>query len=132
MTKLAKTSRARGAVGITRETSRNEAVWLAGLAKKKKAADIVILNIGKLVVLADYFVILSGRNKKQNQAIALELMVQAKAGGLRLVGREGYEEGSWVLLDFGSVVVHIFQESLRSFYNLEFLWSEAPRIRWDK
>ena len=119
-------------VTANKDSSRSGAIWLAKVAKKKKALDIVILNIGKIAFFADYFVILSGKNKKQNQAITLELMEEAKAHGLKLLGQEGYKEGSWILLDFGSVIVHIFHELLRSFYDLEFLWSEAPSVKWTR
>lgn len=71
--------------------------------------------------------ICSVKNKKQAQAIAQEMIEKYK---LKLYGLEGYEEGTWILLDFGDVVVHLFQEQLREFYNLEFLWSHASRVRW--
>ena len=106
------------------------AIWLAQLAQKKKAKDVVILNVGKTLFITNYFVIISGKTQKQNQALAQEMKEQAKMRGLKLFGWEGYQEGSWILLDFGSVIVHIFMESLRSFYDLEFLWSEAPRVKW--
>lgn len=112
--------------------SRQLAIALARLADKKKAEGIVILNLKKLLFLTDYFVILSGKHKKQNQAIADELMLKAKHSfRVKLLGNEGYAEGSWIVLDFGDVVVHIFHEALRKFYDLEFIWGEATRVRWD-
>lgn len=102
------------------------------MADRKKGEDIIILNIGKLTFIADYFVIVSGRHKKQNQAIAQELMDKSRALGVKPLGAQGYEEGSWVLIDFGSVVFHIMHNSLRDFYNLENIWADAPRIRWQR
>lgn len=113
--------------------SRQTAIALARLADRKKAEDIAILNLKKRLFLTDYFLILSGKNKKQNQAIADELMYQAKHSlDLRLLGYEGYQEASWIILDFADVVVHIFQEETRRFYDLEFIWGETPRVSWKR
>lgn len=116
----------------TTDTSRELAIKLARLADRKKGEDIIVLNISRLTFIADYFVIVSGRNKKQNQAIALELMDKFKSLGVTPLSVQGYEEGSWVLIDFGSVVFHIMHNSLRDFYNIENIWADAPRIRWKK
>lgn len=112
--------------------SRQLALACARWADQNKAEDIIILNLKKLTFITDYFVICSGRNKKQNQAVADELIAQEKKGspGLNLLSTEGYHEGSWIVLDLGDVIVHILHESLRKFYDLEFIWSEAPRVRW--
>jgi ribosome-associated protein len=94
-------------------------------AEDKKAYDITVLDISRISIIADYFVILSGRSTTQVQAIAEEIIrvVQERAG---LVPRqEGMREGRWVLLDYGDVVVHVFLESERQFYNLERLWGDA-------
>lgn len=115
------------------KNSRQLVIALARLADKKKAENIVILNLKKLLFLTDYFIILSGKNKKQNQAIADELMLKAKHSlGAKLYGNEGCEEGSWIVLDFGDVIVHIFHEDLHKFYDLEFIWGEAPKVKWAK
>lgn len=94
-------------------------------AEDKKAYDITVLDISRISIIADYFVILSGRSTTHVRAVAEEIIkvVDEKAG---LVPRqEGIREGRWVLLDYGDVVVHVFQESERQFYNLERLWGDA-------
>lgn len=115
---------------IKKITPRKLAIDLARWADKKKAHNIVILDLQKILSITDFFIICSGRNKKQTQAIADHLREKAKTLSISLLGQEGYKEGSWVLLDFGEMVVHVFHEETRGFYDLEFLWSEAPRIRW--
>lgn len=97
------------------------------LAMDKKAGDMVVLEIGKVSVVADYFVIVSGASKAQVHAIADHIMENVKKADYALLHREGYDEGLWVLLDYGSVVVHIFQPQEREFYNLERLWGHAPK-----
>jgi len=98
------------------------------LATDKKAMDLCVLDIGKVSLIADYFIIASGANKLHVQAIADHIMQNLKGEGYQLLHREGYAEGLWVLLDYGFVVIHIFQPEHREFYNLERLWGHAPRI----
>jgi ribosome-associated protein len=97
------------------------------LAADKKAIDIVTLNIGKVSLVADYFLIATGASKAQVHAIADNIMEKLKEEDYPLLHREGYSEGLWVLLDYSFVVVHIFQPEQREFYNLERLWSHAPK-----
>lgn len=101
---------------------------VTGAAAEKKAIDLTILNIGKVSVVADYFIIITGATKIQVRAIADEIMENAKETGFPLLHKEGYSDGLWILLDYGSVVVHIFQPKEREFYNLERLWSHAPQV----
>lgn len=101
---------------------------VAHLATDKKALDVVVLEIGKVSLIADYFVIASGKNKLQVQAIADHIIAELKKEGQHLLlHKEGYAEGLWTLLDYGSVVIHIFQMEERRFYNLERLWGHAPQ-----
>lgn len=97
-------------------------------AEDKKAVDVVILEIGRVSLIADYFLIASGTSKTQVQAIADHIIEKAKEMGYTLLHKEGYTEGRWVLLDFGYVITHIFQPEERDFYNLERLWSHAPKV----
>ncbi|NLZ38264.1 MAG: ribosome silencing factor [Firmicutes bacterium] len=97
-------------------------------AEDKKAIDLAILKIGEVSLIADYFVIMTGATKIQIHAIANEIMEKTEEAGFTLLHKEGYDEGLWVLLDYGAVVVHIFQPKEREFYNLERLWSHAPRV----
>jgi len=97
-------------------------------AEEKKAVDLVVLQIGAVSLIADYFIIATGSTKLQVHAIADYILEKTKEAGIPLLHQEGYEEGLWVLLDYGSVVVHLFQPEQRSFYNLERLWAHAPKV----
>ncbi|SFG77543.1 ribosome-associated protein [Desulfotomaculum arcticum] len=98
-------------------------------AEEKKAFNITVLNIGKVSVIADYFIICSSRSPIHARAIAEEIGDRLKQHGMMKQRIEGYQTGRWILLDYGSVVVHIFHEEDRSFYNLEHLWGDAPVIQ---
>jgi ribosome-associated protein len=98
------------------------------LAEDKKAADIVLLELGELTTMADYFVICSGGSERQLDAIADGILDGLRAVKTRPIGREGTPESHWVLLDFGSVIVHIFTPPERDFYQLEKHWGEAKTI----
>jgi ribosome-associated protein len=98
------------------------------LAEDKKAADIVLLDLGGLTTLADYFVIASGGSERQLDAIADGIASGLRDLGVRPIGREGTPDSHWVLLDFGSVVVHVFTPPEREFYQLEKHWSEAKTV----
>ncbi len=98
------------------------------LAADKKAVDIVLLAVGALTTVADYFVICSGGSERQLTAIADGIVEGLKADGVRLVGREGGPGAHWLLLDFGAVITHVFAQPEREFYQLEKLWSEAPTL----
>ena len=100
------------------------------MAEGKKATDVVVLDIRKIAFITDYFVIASGNNRKQLQAIADEISSTLKGEGRRRVGMEGYDEGAWILVDFGDVVIHLFHEEMRRYYELENLWSDAKKVRW--
>ncbi|MCB9664389.1 MAG: ribosome silencing factor [Alphaproteobacteria bacterium] len=98
-------------------------------ALEKKAIDPAILAVADLVGYADYFVIVSGRNPRQVRAIASEVRQHLKhQHDILPVGMEGQETGKWVLLDYGDVVLHVFQEGARAFYDLDGLWADAPRL----
>ena len=88
-----------------------------------------MLDVADTLVITSYFVIATGRSDRQVRTIADEVedAVREQAG-IKPIGREGAREGRWVLLDFGEVVVHVFQPEEREFYRLEKLWSDAPRV----
>lgn len=98
------------------------------LALDKKAYDLVLLEVGELTSLADYFLICTGRSDTQVQAIAQNIEQGMAHGGQRPLAVEGVALGQWAVLDYGDVVVHIFYEPLRAFYDLERLWAKAPRV----
>jgi ribosome-associated protein len=88
-----------------------------------------VLDVAELLVVTDYFVIATGQNDRQVKVIAEEVEKRLKDNGLAAVGREGEREAQWILLDFGDVVVHVFQPAEREFYRLEKLWGGAPRMQ---
>lgn len=101
------------------------ALEAAKLADDKKARDIVILDISELSVVTDYFVIASANSSTQVKAVADNIEEKLKEAGINVLRREGIREGRWVLLDYGDVVVHVFQDEERDYYNLERLWGDA-------
>ncbi len=98
------------------------------LAEDKKAADIVLLDLWALTTLADYFVICSGGSERQLGAIADGIIDGLREEKVKPIGREGVAASHWVLLDYGSVIVHIFTPPERDFYQLERHWAEAKTI----
>jgi ribosome-associated protein len=98
------------------------------LAADKKASDIVLLGVRELTTMADYFVICSGASERQLGAIADGIVQGLRGEGIRPIGSEGAPGAHWLLLDFGSVIVHVFAPPERDFYQLEKLWAEAPTV----
>jgi ribosome-associated protein len=98
------------------------------LAEDKKAADIVLLDLGELTTVADAFVICSGGSERQIAAIANGILEALRDEGVKPFGREGTPESHWVLVDFGSVIVHVFTPPERDYYELEKHWSGAKVI----
>ena len=98
------------------------------LAENKKAADIVLLDLTGLTTVADYFVIASGGSERQLDAIADGIVSGMRDGRIHAFGREGTAASHWVLVDFGSVIVHIFTPPERDYYSLERHWAEAKTI----
>jgi ribosome-associated protein len=98
------------------------------LAEDKKAADIVLLDLGELTTVADAFVICSGGSERQIAAIANGILEALRDEGIKPFGREGTPESHWVLVDFGSVIVHVFTPPERDYYELEKHWSGAKVI----
>jgi ribosome-associated protein len=96
-------------------------------AAEKKAIDPVVLDVSQLVQIVDYFVILSGANRRQVATLIDEIEERLRDEGLRPLRREGVSEAEWALLDYGDVVIHIFRDEVRHFYDLERLWADAPR-----
>ncbi|MDO8847821.1 MAG: ribosome silencing factor [Coriobacteriia bacterium] len=108
---------------------REIALLAAEAAAEKKAADIVVLDVAETLVITAFFVVATGSSDRQVKSIADEVEDQLREkAGVKPIGREGEREGKWVLLDFGDLVVHVFQPEERDFYRLEKLWSDAPRV----
>ncbi len=108
----------------------DEAVKLAvHCASEKKAEQMVALDLRPIASFTEFFIIASGANQRQVQAIADEIREQLKKQlGSKLVRIEGYSTGEWVLLDYGDFIVHIFDRKAREFYDLERLWLDAPKV----
>ena len=100
---------------------------LTRLALEKKACDLVVMDVRGLTSIADYFIICSGRSDRQVQSIAQGLEENSAEHGIRLFAVEGTGRGHWVLMDFSDVIVHIFYEPVRRFYDLDGLWGHAPK-----
>jgi ribosome-associated protein len=97
-------------------------------AAEKKAIDIVVLDLREIASFTDYFVITSGANERQVQAISDEVFETLKKAGTPAARLEGYKTAEWILLDFGDFVFHVFDEKARKFYDLERLWRESKRV----
>ena len=108
---------------------KNLLVEIINAALEKKADNLVVLKIKEKSSIADYFVICSGNTSTQTKAIAdeIEEKVEEKQN-LRILRREGFSQGRWVLLDYGHIVVHVFMPEERELYNLERFWGDAPKV----
>ena len=98
------------------------------IASDKKGSDIVMLRTAELTTMADFFVICSGRSDRQVQALAGAIVDELRDGGIRPIGTEGMSSARWVLLDYGSVIVHVFAPEERDYYGLERLWGKAAQV----
>ena len=108
--------------------SRTRALRGVNAALEKKAKDLVILNVKEISAFADYFIICSGTSDRQVRAIAAAIQENLKTADILPLGIEGEAAGQWVLMDYDDVIIHIFLDPVRTFYDLERLWSEAPRM----
>ncbi|MCM2278775.1 MAG: ribosome silencing factor [Oligoflexia bacterium] len=111
------------------DPSREKALACARAAIEKKAENVKILDLTDISGFTDYFIICSGMSDRQVQAISDSVEHAMDVAGSELLSAEGYGEGRWVLMDFGDVVVHIFLDALREYYDLETLWADAPRVK---
>ena len=110
------------------ETVRERARSLAEAALERNAEQVVALAVGELTSFADAFVIATASSDRQARAVADAVVASAKGTGAAVLGVEGYEEGRWILIDAGDVVVHVFVRDAREHYDLDRLWADAPRI----
>jgi ribosome-associated protein len=113
------------------EESREAAVAAARAAAAKQAEHITILDVHGLIVITDYFVICSGATERQVRTIVEEIEKALRDLGRKPARREGESERRWVLLDYVDLVVHVFTEQEREYYDLERLWGDAPRSVWE-
>ena len=101
---------------------------IAGVCWEEKALDVVILDVNDLTVVADYFVIAAGRNTVQVRSIIKQVEDKLAAAGVVPLRREGFKEGIWAVLDYGSILFHVFRQEEWGYYNLENLWGDARRV----
>ena len=105
---------------------------IAELADDRKATDIVALDIRETSTLADYFVVMGGASDAQVGAIAASVKETLKKEHAPNIGAEGTVAGHWIVLDYGDVIAHVFKDETRTFYDLEGLWADAPRVNLNK
>lgn len=108
-------------------SSWEKALLLTRFALEKKAYDLVVMEVRDVTSIADYFIVCSGRSDRQVQSIAQGIEEQTGRVGISPLSIEGANRGHWVLMDFSDVIVHIFYEPVRKFYDLDGLWGDAPR-----
>lgn len=97
---------------------------------ERKAVDITVLNVSHLTVVADYFVICTARSNKQVKALAEYVSEKLEDAGVPTLRSDGVREGKWAVLDFGSVIVHVFNDDTRMFYCLEKLWTDGDNVEF--
>lgn len=113
---------------MTENSIKKEAGIAVMALEDKKAEDIRVINIETVSVIADYFIIATGTNANQIKAMADEVEEKLGRAGFMLKQKEGYEHANWVLLDFGDVIVHIFDKENRFFYDLERIWRDGKVV----
>ncbi len=109
--------------------SKTKSLLCLKAAIEKKALDPVLLEMRGISSVTDYFLICTGKSDRQVQAIARAIEETLERKGIRPLGQEGGLHGKWILMDYNDVVVHIFLEPVRKFYDLEGIWSDATRIK---
>ena len=109
-------------------TPKEMAITAVRALDSKKGQDIKVIDVAALTILADYFVICSGTSNTQINALCDAVEKAVNEGGEPTLHREGYRGGTWVLLDFGSIVVHVFNNEAREFYSLERLWQDGTLL----
>jgi ribosome-associated protein len=122
-------SESQSALMESQDPSLDKALACARAAIDKKAEHVKILDLTGISGFTDYFVICSGMSDRQVQAISSGVESEMDSADHEILSTEGYAEGRWVLMDLGDVVVHVFLDALREYYDLENLWTDAPRIK---
>ncbi len=112
-------------------TGKEKAVIAKEAAVTKKGYGLLFLDVSEITEIADIFFIVQGHNRSQTQAIADEIMEKLEAEGEMPLRKEGYENGGWILLDYGDLVVHIFMPEENEYFNLPRLWKDAVFTRFD-
>ena len=114
------------------DPARALAIEAARIAEKNNAEEIVVLNLWDISPVADYFVICTGSSDRQMRTVADEIARYGQSVGQKVWHVAGERSGQWIVMDFVDVVVHIFGQAHRRYYDLELIWGEAPKVRWRK
>lgn len=114
---------------MTSRDGLQKALLCTRAALEKKAIDLVVVDVGELTSICDFLVICTGRSDRQVQGIAQAIEETLEASAVRPLSVEGMRRGHWVLMDYGEVVVHVFYQPVREFYDLERLWEHARRVQ---
>jgi len=112
--------------------ARERACHCAQVAADNKAQDVLVLDMRGITPLYDFFVLATGSSRRQIHTMAEEIDAALHAEGDKRLGIEGYEASRWVVQDYGDVVVHLFDQGARTYYGLEELWADAPRLDWQR
>jgi ribosome-associated protein len=111
-------------------SARDKSYALLRAALSAKASAPTLIRLGRLTSLTDYFLIVSARSARHVRAVAERILDEAKQMKFHKLSAEGLSQGNWALMDYGDVIVHVFQQPVRDFYDLEGLWAEAPREKF--
>jgi ribosome-associated protein len=116
----------------TLAVAEDRACLVARVAAENKARDIVVLDMRGITPLYDFFVLATGTSRRQIHTLAEEIDAALRAEGDARLTIEGYEASRWVVQDYGDVVVHVFDPDTRTYYGIEELWADAPRVDWER
>jgi ribosome-associated protein len=116
---------------LTRKSLPPEVKLSVKVSQDKKAEDIVVLDLREVSTFTDFFIIVTGNSTRQNKAIYESIEQELKKSRLIPIGVEGKDFAEWILIDYGSFVVHVFSKQARGYYSLEKLWGDAPRLFFD-
>ena len=114
-----------------KDDTKKRVILCVNAALEKKAKNIIILNMQKVTSFADYSIVCSGTSDRQVQSIAQAIEENMKKNGFLPLGIEGERTAQWILMDYADIIVHVFYEPVRDFYDMERLWSDAPRMEID-
>ena len=127
--KKATTQKKAAAKKTTALTAKKFAIKAAKIALERNCTDVVVLNLTGKSPVTDFFVIATGTSDRQTRTVADEISQFGYKHKFKIFGRAGYEQGKWVLLDFVDVVVHVFDDEFRQYYDLELLWGDAKKLK---
>lgn len=119
-------------VASSKLSSRERAILAARTAADNRAKDVLVLDMTEIVRWTDYLVVATGASRRQMRTVADAVEKAFADVGDRKIGIEGYELGEWIVVDFADVVLHVFTEEKRGYYEIEHLWGDAPRVEWER